>query len=370
MDALVIGAGLAGSAVARSLAERGMRVTVIEKHHEAAQETSGNPAGIFMPVLEAASSPREAFYLDALQLLLNKLKTAGEAIRHKPTGILHLPRDEKIAQRFERVRDRDDLPRGTAQFLSADEASQLINMSISQDCLYYPTGGWLSPASLCRYNLDHPDIQLLTGFEVSHLEYRENRWLAINTNQEVIAAANNAVIASGHLAGQFEQSSTLPLKQVAGQISQIRTPSPYALQQVICHKGYVLPQSPDELLIGATYMRERSGYSPDSKEHEENLKTLKQYLPELGNNLGPDDVTDGRVGYRCVVPGRMPVAGLLPSSDKTQNRLAISTAHASRGILSSGICAEIIADQLCATESDYAKHVPMVNPARFHKHGN
>ena len=128
MDALVIGAGLAGSAVARSLAERGMCVTVIEKHQEPAQETSGNPAGIFMPVLEAASSPREAFYLDALQLLLNKLEAAGEAIQYERTGILHLPRDEKIAQRFERVRDRDDLPPGTAEFLNADKASQLINM--------------------------------------------------------------------------------------------------------------------------------------------------------------------------------------------------------------------------------------------------
>ncbi len=367
MDALVIGAGLAGSAVARSLAERGMRVTVIEKHHEPAQETSGNPAGIFMPVLEAASSPREAFYLDALHLLLNKLEAAGESIQHQQTGILHLPRDEKIAQRFERVRHRDDLPPGTAQFLNADEASQLINMSISQDCLYYPCGGWLSPVSLCRFNLDHPDIQLLTGFVVSHLESRENQWLAINTAQEVIAAAEIAVIASGHLTGQFEQSRNLPLKQVAGQISRIRTPSAHALQKVICHKGYVLPQAPDELLIGATYTRERSGYSPENKEHEENLKTLKQYLPELGNKLGPDDVIDGRVGYRCVVPGRMPVAGLLPTGN-TQNRLVISTAHASRGILSSGICAEIIADQLCDRGSGYGRHAPVVNPARFHKH--
>ncbi|MDX1336243.1 MAG: FAD-dependent oxidoreductase, partial [Gammaproteobacteria bacterium] len=160
-----------------------------------------------------------------------------------------------------------------------------------------------------------------------------------------------------------------PLKQVAGQITKIQTRSPHGLEKVICHKGYVLPQTPDELLIGATYMRDRSGYLPDRKEHKENLQTLQQYLPELGNKLGPEDVIDGRVGYRCVVPGRMPVAGLLPSGN-TQNRLAITTAHASRGILSSGICAEIVADQLCKTNSGYEKHIPVVNPARFNKQAN
>jgi tRNA 5-methylaminomethyl-2-thiouridine biosynthesis bifunctional protein len=280
---------------------------------------------------------------------------------------MHLPRDEKIAQRFERVRLRDDLPPGTTQFLNAAEASKLLNMGISQDCLYYPSGGWLSPASLCRYNLDHPHIQLLTGFEVQHIECTENQWRAINPNREVIASASMAVIANGHHAGQYEQSCELPLKQVAGQISRIQTRSPHALQKIVCHKGYVLPIAADELLIGATYVRDRSGYAPDSKEHAENLGTLKQYLPGLGDELNTTNVIEGRVGYRCVVPGRMPVAGLL-TSDNCQNLLAISTAHASRGILSSGLCAEIIADQLCNTDSGYGKHNPVVSPARFRKH--
>ncbi len=44
-QAVVVGAGLAGSCTAASLARRGWQVTVLERHAAAAQEASGNPQG-------------------------------------------------------------------------------------------------------------------------------------------------------------------------------------------------------------------------------------------------------------------------------------------------------------------------------------
>ena len=375
MDALVIGAGLAGSAVARSLAERGMRVMVIERMDGPAQETSGNPAGIYMPVLEAVTSPREAFYLDALHLLHEKLEQAGDAIQHEQTGVVHLPRDEKIAERFERIRLRKDLSKDTVRVISATEATDLCGTRINNDSLFYPSGGWVSPPSLCAWNLDHPDIQLRTNTEVSQLHRQGPCWQARDKAGMVIAEADIAVIASGHHAAAFEQSSWLPLRQVGGQISIIQQDEPQHIRKVICHKGYVLPSSQTELIIGATYNRERSDYVLSEVEHQENLDTLAQYLPDLAGNLEMQSISDGRVGFRCVVPGRMPVAGLLPPPQLLDGNkpvihydgLAISTAHASRGILSSGLCAEIIADQLCGTDSAYQHHASTVAPARFLK---
>lgn len=49
--AIVIGAGVAGSAACERLAARGWQVTLIERHASPAQEASGNRAGIFMPLL-------------------------------------------------------------------------------------------------------------------------------------------------------------------------------------------------------------------------------------------------------------------------------------------------------------------------------
>jgi tRNA 5-methylaminomethyl-2-thiouridine biosynthesis bifunctional protein len=49
--AIVIGAGLAGSAACQRLCARGWDVTLVERHPAPAMEASGNLAGIFMPLL-------------------------------------------------------------------------------------------------------------------------------------------------------------------------------------------------------------------------------------------------------------------------------------------------------------------------------
>lgn len=51
--AVVIGAGLAGCATAASLAARGWRVTVLERHDDVAREASGNPQGVLYLKLSA-----------------------------------------------------------------------------------------------------------------------------------------------------------------------------------------------------------------------------------------------------------------------------------------------------------------------------
>ncbi|KHK52007.1 FAD-dependent cmnm(5)s(2)U34 oxidoreductase, partial [Burkholderia sp. A9] len=49
--AIVIGAGLAGCAVVERLAARGWDVTLIERHDRIASAASGNPAGVFHPLM-------------------------------------------------------------------------------------------------------------------------------------------------------------------------------------------------------------------------------------------------------------------------------------------------------------------------------
>jgi tRNA 5-methylaminomethyl-2-thiouridine biosynthesis bifunctional protein len=50
-EAIVIGAGLAGCALVERLAARGWHVTLIERHAQIASEASGNPAGVFHPLM-------------------------------------------------------------------------------------------------------------------------------------------------------------------------------------------------------------------------------------------------------------------------------------------------------------------------------
>src|SRR5258707_521208 len=69
--AIVIGTGLAGSAAIDRLTARGWRVTSLERHAAVARDASGNPAGVFHPMMSrddsVASRITRAGFLYALQ---------------------------------------------------------------------------------------------------------------------------------------------------------------------------------------------------------------------------------------------------------------------------------------------------------------
>jgi tRNA 5-methylaminomethyl-2-thiouridine biosynthesis bifunctional protein len=375
-DALVLGAGLAGSSAAWSLAQRGMKVSVLDRHAHVAEEASGNPAGIYMPVLEAAPSLKEAFYLDALRLLHERLAEASDRVSFQTCGVLHLPRDVKQSKRFQSIIDRKDLDSTTVSLISASDARQKCGIPISEDGLFYPGGGWVSPRSLCNYYMEHPGITLLSQRNVETLRRYDGCWHAIDEDGNTIVASDIAIIATGHLSANLEQAAWLPFHHVRGQITRLDLHGTHSLDCVICHQGYVLPLDEKELVIGATYRRDRSGYVTDDAEHNENIHMLHQFLPEFAGTLEIDSRNSGRVGFRSVVPGRLPLVGRLPVPQKLRHRqppvmyqnLALSAAHASRGILSSGISGEMLASELLNEATGYTQYRKLVSPLRFLRH--
>jgi tRNA 5-methylaminomethyl-2-thiouridine biosynthesis bifunctional protein len=372
-DALVIGAGLAGSSVAWSLAQRGLNVIVLEHHTKPANEASGNPAGIYMPVLEATHSLKEAFYSDALTLLQQRLAAAPEKIQHDSCGVIHLPRDEKQVLRFQRIAERDDLSEDIANPLTKTQAERLSGIQISREGLHYPNSGWVSPQSLCQYYLSHPGITLRGGVKVDQIKRQEGNWYALSSSTDILSSAPLAVLAGGHLSSAMEQAAWLPFHSVRGQITRLRLKHPHRLRCVVCHQGYVLPANNHELIIGATYNRERDDYELSTTEHNQNIQALQDFLPTFAQGLDLQTELLGRVGFRSVVPGRLPLAGrLMPAQKLSHNKaptiyegLAITAAHASRGILSSGITGEMIASQFLGEASKYDNYMKLISPARY-----
>jgi tRNA 5-methylaminomethyl-2-thiouridine biosynthesis bifunctional protein len=372
-DALVIGAGLAGSSTAWSLAQRGINVIVLEQHAQPATEASGNAAGIYMPALESKPSLKESFYLDALKLLSGRLaKSAGQII-HDKCGVIHLPRDEKQAQRFKGIAKRNDLSDQTVKPMTSSEAEQISGIKNSHSGLYYPDAGWLSPQSLCKYYLAHPRITVQHGATVQSVHRNKGIWHAFDRNDVPLGSGDIAILSGGHLSSNLQQAAWLPFHSVRGQITQLTLNRPHLLRCVVCHQGYVLPLDNQELIIGATYNREREDYEPSNTEHRQNIQLLEDYLPDFAQTLDLKLKHRGRVGFRSVVPGRLPLAGLLmPPQKRRYNKtltayqgLAISAAHASRGVLSSGIAGEIIAAQLLGEPSPYHSYMNLLTPARF-----
>ncbi|QGP35809.1 tRNA 5-methylaminomethyl-2-thiouridine biosynthesis bifunctional protein MnmC [Piscirickettsia salmonis] len=55
-NVIVVGAGIAGASTSWALSKQGFNVTLVEKAAEAAQEASGNLAGLMMPALATDQS--------------------------------------------------------------------------------------------------------------------------------------------------------------------------------------------------------------------------------------------------------------------------------------------------------------------------
>ena len=125
--AIVIGAGVAGSAACERLAARGWQVTLVERHAQPAGEASGNLAGIFMPLLSSDDNiPTRlvrAAYLYALRYWAG-LGGVGSAFEGARCGVLHLARDAAHAQVQRRIAASGDYPPEFARWLEADEATR------------------------------------------------------------------------------------------------------------------------------------------------------------------------------------------------------------------------------------------------------
>ena len=90
-SAIVIGAGIAGAAACERLAARGWQVTLIERHADAAQEASGNPAGVIHPVVSPDDSLFARFTRASFLYLLRHWRTL-DGVEWERCGVLQMAR--------------------------------------------------------------------------------------------------------------------------------------------------------------------------------------------------------------------------------------------------------------------------------------
>ena len=139
--ALIIGAGIAGAAIAAALMRRGWRVTVAERHDRVAAGASGNPAGIHMPRVVAGHSPEQDFHAAAWRYGLAELARLGPAVVRQACGVLQLSVNERQVRQQEAVLRSGVLPPDMMRPVAHWEASELAGIPVDGDALWFPQGG-------------------------------------------------------------------------------------------------------------------------------------------------------------------------------------------------------------------------------------
>jgi tRNA 5-methylaminomethyl-2-thiouridine biosynthesis bifunctional protein len=371
-EAIVIGAGLAGSAACERLAARGWKLTLIERHAQPAQEASGNLAGIVMPLMSKddnlSSRLARAAFLFTLQMW-EQLGGIGKSFSGEACGVLELASDPGQAQIY---------PREFAQWIDAAAAMELTGEPLNGGWLF-PQGGWVHPESLCRALLAACGARVERRFtqHAAKLERIGERWRVSDGSGMLIAEAPVVILANGTNATFFPQTQCLPLTAMRGQVTHIPAALLPALPVVLCGEGYMTRPSQGICSVGASYDVDIDP-SLRTDSHAENLQRLAQILPHAAAGLNAVPLA-GRVGFRCMTPDRLPLVGALPDYDRvggiSGTRLRDVPrlpgiygllGYGSRGLIWAPFAAELLAAQLngepLPIERDLAS---ALDPARF-----
>lgn len=304
---IVIGAGLSGCHIARTLAERGIQVTVLEQHAQAAQEASGNPQGALYTKLSANNAALTRFSLSSLQYALRHYsKTFLKDSVHR-CGLLQLQEKPDHAL-LALMQENPQL----AQWVTAEHAAAVSGIPLAQGGWWLPQSGWIAPRALCNQLLDHPNIDTKFQCNVAQLQRSLSHWQAIDAQQQAIAQSEHLIIACANSAKQFSQTEWLPLRPVRGQITQLAANTHSEnLRCVVCNEGYLTPAFQQQHCLGASFVPDDSSTDLRFSEQQHNLKLLQDIAPTLSDSWQHTKL-QGRAALRCTTPDHLPLVGALP----------------------------------------------------------
>ncbi len=346
--AIVIGAGLAGTACAQRLAERGWSVQLIERHRAPAQEGSGNPAGLVRPVFSLDWNTHSRFTSAAFLYASRHqaaLEEAGMGPIHGEGGVLQLARDANHFDKQQRIIEQFSLSADLVKVVQTREAAELAGVPVAGPACWFPQAVWANPASMCRSNLDGSGglVSCLYGHDVALLRRTDGRWEVLDGAGEELASGPVVVLANANMAIRFSQAAWLPLRPVRGQISLMRQQPGRNLRIAVCREGYVTPAIDGAHCIGASFNEEMAEPKMRTEDQMANLQRLEAMLPGFGEGI-TSEMLGGRVAFRGMSFDRLPVLGALPGEG--QDGLFTCLALGSRGMTWAALAAEIVASRI------------------------
>ncbi|HEY7904639.1 MAG TPA: bifunctional tRNA (5-methylaminomethyl-2-thiouridine)(34)-methyltransferase MnmD/FAD-dependent 5-carboxymethylaminomethyl-2-thiouridine(34) oxidoreductase MnmC [Casimicrobiaceae bacterium] len=391
--AIVIGAGLAGAAVAARLAARGWRVDIVERGSAPAGAASGLRAGVFQPHVSRddnlLSRLTRAGFLYTQHVWAAALDGAA-TVPWKHCGVLQLADGAENEVRVADTAIALAYPVDYAMHATRSDACILAGASVPIGGWWFPTAGFVRPAEIVQVQLDFavrrgvgaPALVLHVDRAVASLLRDGDAWIARDATGAAIATAPVVVLANAGDAARLADLGTDPLRRIRGQQSYLPAPPFAAPRVVVGGDGYVLPAVDGIAVAGATYDLDNDDAHPDAASHAVNLARVERMLPGSTARVDAATLAAG-VGFRCVAADRLPMVGAIVDDDRARaDRSSLVGAHladlprvpglyaafafASRGLSWSAIAAEALASDIDGEPAPLARALlDAIDPGRF-----
>lgn len=339
----VIGGGIAGAAVAASLARRGWQVQVLDAAAQPAAGASGLPVGLFAPHV----SPDDA--------ILSRLTRAGaQATLQQARALLVQGEDWDASGVLEHgVKGLRRLPDGpdTGSRPATAQQCAAAMLPAGAPALWHTQAGWLKPARLVQALLAQPGIDWRSHCAVARLARHDGGWQVLDAAGQCLAEVPMVVVAAGHHSAAL-LGARLPLQPLRGQIAwgpcgNARLP-PFPVNG----HGSLVPGIPHDgttaWFVGSTFERASTDTRVRDGEHAANLARLQLLLPAAAQALAPwfsagapGLRVQGWAGVRATLPDRLPAVG--PVDEHAAPGLWACTGMGSRGLTLAVLCGEVLA---------------------------
>lgn len=343
-EAVVVGGGVIGCAVARHLAAAGVDVIVLERGTPGA-EASSAAAGMLSPLAEArAPGPfldllrqaRSAFPAFAQMLCAE----TGIEVGYRDRGTLMLAltaEDESELDGRYRWQSAAGLE---VERLSAEEALRLepkLNPAVRW-ALRFPGDHQVENRQLARAlwaAAAQAGARFQLGAEVTRLLREGSRVRGVELAGGETVEAEAVVMAGGSWAGRMEGlPRPLPVFPVHGQLLAVEALPPIFEHVVDSPRCYLVPRADGRLIAGATV--ERRGFrkmtTPAGMIH------LLRGAVEIAPSLAELPLVDSWAGLRPGTPDDLPILG----GDPDVAGLFYATGHFRNGILLAPLTGELI----------------------------
>jgi glycine oxidase len=352
-DVVVVGAGAVGLAVAWRAAQRGLRVTVLDRAGAPGAGTSAVAAGMLAPVSEtiATELPLMRLGLAAVDAYPRFVEELGDVSGIDPgylrCGTLLVARDADEAEALGRELELRTSLGLAVHRLRASEARRLepALAPTLRLALEIPDDHAIDPrkltAALARA-LSVAGGELRLGADVSGVAIAHDRVAGITLADGSEIPAENVVVAAGPWSSSLDGipgGARIPIHPIKGQILRLHDPAgPGLLTRVLrMTGGYVVPRGDGRYVLGATMEERGFDTTVTAGGAFELLREAFELLPSV-TELVIDELS---AGLRPATPDNAPAIGpgAIPG-------LHWAVGHYRHGILLTPITAELVVGAL------------------------
>lgn len=367
-DAIVIGGGVIGLAVARALKAKGLQSVTLVERGQLGMEASRAAAGMLAPQVEAdrpdaflelACRSRD-HYPDFAAALFEE---TGIDIELERTGTLLLSftdEDEAAARHRYDWQSRAGLRVEQLTSALARELEPCLS-PLARSALRFPRDWQVENRKLLAAlaaSANKLRVRLLTNTRAESLITERGRVTGVETSEGRLSAPV-VVVAGGAWASLLtttdKHAPSVRIEPVRGQMLCFEARPAIARHVIYSPRGYLVPRLDGRLLCGST--AERAGY--EKRVTSDGRQTMMAQALEIAPGVSRLPLTDSWAGLRPRAADDWPVLGMSAELDG----LCYATGHYRNGILLAPLTGELIAAQI--TGADCSSQLDAFSPNRF-----